>query len=234
MSLVENAMSLGLSPAVISRVYGHLSEECEQFLRSEDCGCRVEVDFTSIQSLLTLVHSMITSKPASMLRPDESLHVTHLIVQAFIQSIPSVFSKDTCMGKILTVSMEGQAVKSSAVFAGLLVDVPVLESVALENLGPGPYKVVLLGVSLSGDLSEMAEELAVRVEDDPELRVLDLLLKLGNQVVRDKVGVFMCQKVIHPALQFYLKEHGLVVIERLGLALMAQLAQMTGMNLKSL
>ncbi|XP_062864567.1 McKusick-Kaufman/Bardet-Biedl syndromes putative chaperonin [Trichomycterus rosablanca] len=227
-SLVENAMSLGLKPAVASRVYSHLSEECTRFLRSDDCGCRTEISFNSVQSLLMLVHSVITSKPASMLRADEAQHVTHLTVQAFLQSIPCASSKETRVGKTLAVTMAGQEVKRSAVFPGILVDVPVPESAALEDLRPGPYKVVLFSASLSGDLSERSEALNVRVEDDPEYLVLDLLLKLGDQVVRDEVGVFVCQKVIHPALQTYLKENGLVVIERLGLALMEPLAQITG------
>lgn len=38
----------------------------------------------------------------------------------------------------------------------------------------------------------------------------------------------MCQRVIHPVLQHYLRRHGLLVVERLGIALIQPIVQMTG------
>ncbi|CDQ96339.1 unnamed protein product [Oncorhynchus mykiss] len=38
----------------------------------------------------------------------------------------------------------------------------------------------------------------------------------------------MCQRVIHPVLQHYLRRHGVLVVERLGIALIQPIVQMTG------
>ncbi|KAG7321809.1 hypothetical protein KOW79_014667 [Hemibagrus wyckioides] len=227
LGLIENAKRLGLGPAVASRVYTYLLEECNRYLRADDCGCKVQVDFSSVQTLITLAHTAVTSKPACMLNSDESQHIASLTVQAFLQSVPSASSN--VFGRTLVVAVEGQPVRDSAVFPGLLVEVPLLQSVELKNRSPGPYKIVLFGTSLSGDCSEIGEAaLEIQVGINPEMVVLEQLLKLGERVVQDGVGVFACQKVIHPVLQQYLKERGLVVIERLGLALMEPIAQMTG------
>lgn len=210
-----------------SRVYKYLLEECNRYLSAEDCGCKVQVDFSSIRSLIALAHTVVTSKPACMLNANESQHIASLTVQSFLQSVPSASSN--IFGRTLVVALEGQPVSDSAVFPGLLVEVPTLQSVELKNRTPGPYKIALFGTSLSGDCSEIGEAaLEVQVGINPEKVILERLLKLGERVVQDGVGVFACQKVIHPVLQQYLKEHGLVAIERLGTALMEPIAQMTG------
>lgn len=229
LGLIENGKRLGLGSAVASQVYKYLLEECNKYLRTDDCGCKVQVDFSSIRSLITLAHTAVTSKPACMLNPGESQHIASLTVQAFLQSVPSASSN--IFGRTLVVALEGQPVSDSAVYSGLLVEVPILQSVELKNRNPGPYKIVLFGTSLSGDCSEIGEAaLEIKVGINPEMVVLEQLLKLGERVVQDGVGVFACQKVIHPVLQQYLKEHGLVVVERLGLALMEPVAQMTGQS----
>lgn len=212
-----------------SRVYQYLLEECSRYLRADNCGCKVQVDFSSVRSLYTLAHTVVTSKPACMLNAEESQHVASLTVQAFLRSVPSVSSN--IFGKTLVVALEGEPVNRSAVFPGLLVEVPFLQAETLKKCTPGPYKILLLSTSLSGDCSDIGEAaLEIRLGINPETVVLDQLLKLGERVVQDGVGVFACQKVIHPVLQQYLKERGLVVIERLGLALMEPIAQMTGQS----
>ncbi|KAF5897738.1 McKusick-Kaufman/Bardet-Biedl syndromes putative chaperonin isoform X2, partial [Clarias magur] len=227
LGLIENGKRLGLGSAVASRVYKYLLDECNRYLRADDCRCKVQVNFSSIRSLLALAHTVVTSKPACMLRPDESQHITSLTVQAFLQSVPSASSG--VFGRTLVLALDGQPVSDSVVLPGLLIEMPVLKSVDLKNRNPGRCKIVLFGTSLSGDCSDIGEAaLEIPVGINPETVILEQLLKLGERVVQDGVGVFACQKVIHPVLQQYLKEHGLVVIERLGHALMEPVAQMTG------
>ncbi|KAI5625628.1 McKusick-Kaufman/Bardet-Biedl syndromes putative chaperonin isoform X2, partial [Silurus asotus] len=227
LGLIENAKRLGLGLAVACRVYKYLLEQCNSYLNADDCGCKVQVDFSSIQSFSTLSHTVVASKPACMLNPDESQHITSLTVQAFLQSVPSASSN--VFGRTLVVTIEGQPVSSSDVFSGILLEVPILQSVDLKNRNPGPYKIVLFGTSLSGDFSEFGDAVfEIQAGVNPEAVIVDQLLKLGERVVQDGVEVFACQKVIHPVLQQYLKERGLVVIERLGLALTEPVSQMTG------
>ncbi|KAL7841405.1 hypothetical protein SRHO_G00250960 [Serrasalmus rhombeus] len=227
--LIENAHKLNLGAAAASRVYKQLLKESVCYLTSDCCGCKVEVDFSSIHSLMALAHSVITSKRACMLTPDEAQYIISITVQAFLQSVPCDSSDRTCFGRTVTVPLQGQPVRDSAVFSGLLVEVSMQQSEELQRLRPGPYKIVLFSTSLSGDLSEIGEaKLKMHTGVNPEGALLDQLLLLGEQAVRDGVGLFACQKVIHPVLQHYLREHGLVVIERLGAALMEPFVQMTG------
>ncbi|XP_077352333.1 molecular chaperone MKKS isoform X2 [Festucalex cinctus] len=54
------------------------------------------------------------------------------------------------------------------------------------------------------------------------------LLEIGKQALKDEVKLFVCQKVVHPVLQQYLRSHGIIVVERVGINLMQPLAQLTG------
>ncbi|KAL0178242.1 hypothetical protein M9458_027136, partial [Cirrhinus mrigala] len=229
--LIENTQKCNLRTVAAAKVYKHLVEECNTYLKGDSCGCKVPIDFTSCDSLIALACSMITSKPACMLNCKETQHISSLITQAFLYSIPCNSSGVSCFGRTVTIGIEGQSVSDSSVFPGLLVDVPEMFEPADLNrlgLGSGPFKVVLFNASLSGDISEIGDViLEIHRGVDPEHDLLQQLLKLGEQVVKDKVRLFACQKVVHPILQHYLRKRGVVVIERLGLALMEPFVQIT-------
>ncbi|CAM4726067.1 unnamed protein product [Leuciscus chuanchicus] len=228
--LIENTQKYNLRTVAAAKSYKHLVEECNMYLKGDSCGCKVSVDFSSCNSLVALSRSMITSKPACMLNTRETQHISSLIAQAFLYSIPCNSPDVACFGRTVTIGIEGQPVSDSSVFPGLLVDVPeMLQPADLKRLGSGPLKVVVFSASLSGDMSEVGDvTLEIHSGVDPELDLLQQLLKLGEQVVKDKVSLFACQKVVHPVLQHYLREHGVVVIERLGLALMEPFIQISG------
>ncbi len=231
--LIENTKKYNLRTVAAAKVYKHLVEESNTYLKGDFCGCKVPVDFTSCDSLVALARSMITSKPACMLNSKETQHISSLIAQAFLYSIPCNSSGVTCFGRTVTIGIEGQSVSDSSVFPGLLVDVPeMLQTVDLKRLGSGPFKVVVFNISLSGDISDL-EDVGLEIHRgvDPERDLLQQLLKLGEQVVKDNVRLFACQKVVHPVLQHYLRKHGVAVIERLGLALIEPFVQITGKSL---
>lgn len=228
--LIESTQKLGLRTVAASKVYKHLLEICNVYLKGDSCMCKVRVDFSSCDSLVALATSMLTSKPACTLNSRETRHISSLITQAFLYSIPCNSPGVTCFGRTVTVAIENQPVSDSAVFPGLLVDVPeMLQPADLKRLGPGPFKVVLYCTSLAGDISEVGD-VALEVHEgvDLDFEVLQQLLGLGERIVEDKVTLFACQKVVHPVLQQYLREHGVIVIERLGLGLMEPFVQITG------
>lgn len=127
----------------------------------------------------------------------------------------------------MTVSVEGLSVLNSAVFPGLLVDMHDVLNVEAPH--PNPLRVVVFSASLAGDLSDIGDgRIEVHPGVDMDSQVLDLLLELSEQLLRDEVKLFVCQRVIHPVLQQYLRRRGVIVIERLGLALMEPLTELTG------
>uniref|UniRef100_A0AAY4B0D5 Uncharacterized protein n=1 Tax=Denticeps clupeoides TaxID=299321 RepID=A0AAY4B0D5_9TELE len=220
LSLVDQVTRRGSDSSTAVRVHQRLLELCDLYLTSADCCAKVEVDLGSCRSLLALAHSGVSSKPACGLDPAETQQVSALLLKAFLQTIPCGSTDTVRLGETVVVGVEGEAVENSAVFPGLLLDVPeMLHSGDLERLGPGPYKLALFSASLSGDLSERGN-MEIHTGTDPEAALLEKLLKVGEQVVRDCATLFLCQKVIHPVLQQYLRERGVVVVERLGIAIL--------------
>lgn len=230
LSLIDQAKQSGLRGNVAIAVNKHLLSICTSYLQQEDCDCKVVLDFCSSHNLIILARSLISSKPTCVLTESETLHISKLAVQAFLLTVPCNTPGTVRLGKIVTLSVEGHPVLDSAVFPGLLVDLPdIFCSSKLENLQSSPLRVVLFSASLAGDLSELGDGMIeVHLDVDTDSQILDQLLELGKQVVRDDVKLFLCQKVIHPVLQQYLRSHGVIVIERLGINLMEPLSQLTG------
>ncbi|KAJ3609909.1 hypothetical protein NHX12_022003 [Muraenolepis orangiensis] len=230
-ALIDQAKLSGLRRNVSISINEYLLDMCTTYLHQDGCGCKVKLDFSSSKNLITLAWSVISSKPACMLTPQEALHISMLAVQAFLLTVPCETPGNVRLGRTVTVSVEGPAIATSAVFPGLLVEVPDHLTLGNKhNLQPQRLmKMVLFSVSLSGDLFEMDEgTVEVNHGADMESEIMDQLLVVGQRAVKDQVELFVCQKVIHPVLQQYLNQHDVVVIERLGAALVEPLAELTG------
>ncbi|CAL8359244.1 unnamed protein product [Boreogadus saida] len=229
-ALIDQAKLSGLRRNVSISINQYMLDICTAYLHQDECGCKVKLDFSSSKNLITLARSVISSKPACMLTEQEALHISMLAVQAFLLTVPCETPGNVRLGSTLTVSVEGPPVAQSAVFPGLMVEVPDHFNLSNKNnFQSQPTKVVLFSVSLSGDLFETDEgTVEVYHGADVESQILDQLLVLGRCAVEDRVELFVCQKVIHPVLQQYLNQHDVVVLERLGAALVEPLAELTG------
>ncbi|KAM9365632.1 molecular chaperone MKKS [Pholidichthys leucotaenia] len=228
LSLIEQVKRCDLRESLAIRVNKHLLSLCTSYLQQDDCGCKVKLDFCSSQNLITLARSVISSKPACVLTEPEKSHMSQLAVRAFLLSVPCSSPGTVTLGKVVTVTIEGHSVLNSAVFPGLLLDIPDDFS---PNQAEFPFalRVAVFSTSLGGDLSELGDgiiEMGPGVDTD--VHILDQLLELGQQIVKDGVRFFVCQKVIHPVLQQYLRSHNVIVVERLGIGAMEPLIQLTG------
>nr|XP_019953898.1 PREDICTED: McKusick-Kaufman/Bardet-Biedl syndromes putative chaperonin [Paralichthys olivaceus] len=230
LALIEQAKQSGLRGNVCIRLNRHFLDVCVSYLQREDCCCKVKLDFCSSHNLITLARSVISSKPACLLTEQETLHISKLAVQAFLLTVPCDKPGAVSLGQTVTISVEGHSVLNSAVFPGLLVDVTGAPCInKAENLTSHPLCMVLFSASLAGDIPELGGgiiEMSWGVDTDAQ--ILDQLLDLGKQAVKDDVKLFVCQKVIHPVLQQYLRSQGVIVIERLGITLMEPLTLLTG------
>ncbi|XP_036992348.1 molecular chaperone MKKS [Artibeus jamaicensis] len=229
-NLIENIQTIGLTPTTVIKLNKHLLSLCTSYLKSEVCGCRIPVNFSSTQTLLCLVRSVLTSKPACMLTRKEIEHISTLILRAFLLTIPENTKGHIILGKSIIVPLKGQRVIDSTVLPGILIE---MSEVQLMKILPfkksDSFKVALFHVSLSGDFSDTGEgTVVVNYGVSLENAVLDQLLNLGRQLVGDHVDLVMCQKVIHPSLKQFLSMHGVIAIDRVGVALMEPLSKMTG------
>ncbi|KAL2764007.1 McKusick-Kaufman/Bardet-Biedl syndromes putative chaperonin isoform 1 [Daubentonia madagascariensis] len=228
--LIENVQRIGLTPATVIKLNKDLLSLCTNYLKSETCGCRIPVDFSSTQILLCLVRSILTSKPASMLTRKEIDHISALILRAFLLTIPESDEDHIILGKSIIVPLKGQRVIDSTVLPGILIE---MSEVQLKKLLPieksGALKVALFCTTLSGDLSDTGEgTMVVSCRVSLENAVLDQLLNLGRQLVSDHVDLVLCQKVIHPSLKQLLSMHHIIAIDRIGVTPMEPLSKVTG------
>ncbi|NXJ10047.1 TCPB protein, partial [Odontophorus gujanensis] len=231
-SLIENFKNLNIASSTVIKISQHLLSLCTDYLKSEACGCRVSVDFSNLETLLCLVRSILTSKPACMLNKREIDHLAVLIIKAFMFTVPCHPETKPVLGKCVTVPVKGRRVLDSAVIPGLLIEAPEIQFVrtfSVKRISPDAVKIAVFCVSMSGDLFD-PEEGTVTVHHRISLEMSELtqLLNVGKQLVNDEVGLVVCQKVIHPSLKQYLKDNHVVAVDRVGLSVMEPLSQMTG------
>lgn len=229
-NLIENTQRLGLEPTTVIKLNKYLLSVCTSYLKSEACSCRIPVDFSNTHTLLGLVHTILTSKPACMLTRNELDHIGALVLKAFLLTVPESVEDRIILGKSIIVPLKGQRVIDSTVLPGLLIE---MSEVQVRRLLPtqksSALKVALFCVSLSGDFSNSGEgTVVVRYQVSLENAVLEQLLNLGRQLVGDHVDLVLCQKVIHPSLKQFLSEHHIIAIDRVGVALMEPLSKVTG------
>ncbi|CAN8202645.1 unnamed protein product [Coccothraustes coccothraustes] len=226
---IENFRSLNVAPFTVIKISKHLLSLCLDHLKSEACGCRVSVDFSSVETLACLVRSILTSKPACMLNKTEVDHLTSLVLKAFIFTVPCHVDTNAVLGKCVVIPVKGRKVVDSTVLPGLLIEIQLEKPLAVKRTGSNVIKIALFSVSMSGDGSN-PEEGTIVVHHGVSLEVSELnqLLNVGEQLVKDEVGLVVCQKVMHPCLKQYLKERGVVAVDRAGLSLMEPLGRVTG------
>ncbi|XP_047602064.1 molecular chaperone MKKS isoform X1 [Lutra lutra] len=229
-NLIENVQRTGLTPTTVIKLNQHLLRLCTSYLKSESCGCRIPVDFSSPQTLLCLVRSIVTSKPACMLTREETDHISALVLKAFLLTIPENTKDRLVLGKSIIVPLKGHRVLDSTVFPGILIEVSEVQLMKILPIKKSDaFKVALFCASLSGDLSDTGEgTVVVSSGVSLENAVLEQLLNLGRQLVSDHVDLVMCQKVIHPSLKQFLNMHRVIAIDRVGVALMEPLSKVTG------
>ncbi|XP_074944330.1 molecular chaperone MKKS [Phalacrocorax aristotelis] len=231
-SLIENFKSLNVAPCTVVKISKHLLRLCMDYLKSEACGCRVSVDFGSLETLLCLVRSVLTSKPACMLNKLEVDHLTMLILKGFLFTVPCHVETSAVLGKCIIIPVKGRRVVDSTVLPGLLIETPEIQlakPLAVKRTCSNLIKIALFCVSMSGDLFNPEEgTITVCHGISLEMAELNQLLNVGKQLVKDGVSLVVCQKVIHPSLKQYLKENHIMAVDRAGLSLMEPLSQMTG------
>ncbi|XP_056423839.1 molecular chaperone MKKS [Hyla sarda] len=231
-TLIDRCLRLPVSVHTTIRINKSLLDMCLSYLKSEDCACKMSVDFTHSKSLLDLTRSVLCSKPACMMTVKEVEYVSLLIVKAFLYKVPNESNPNPLLGRTLTVAVEGPSVMDSAFVPGVLTEMPACGWSRLMPFSglPSPnITLALFSVSLCGEFSDTGDgTVEVKAGVDPEKVILDQLIALGKQIVDDQVQILLCQKVIHPSLKLYLKEHDILALDRLGAALMEPLSQMTG------
>lgn len=100
-NLIENIQRLDLTPATAIKLNKYLLSLCTSYLKSEACSCRIPVDFRSTHTFLSLVHSILTSKPACMLTRKETDHIGATPIGSLNPIVSTTYGsvKDVCSAR---------------------------------------------------------------------------------------------------------------------------------------
>uniref|UniRef100_UPI00358E5710 molecular chaperone MKKS-like n=1 Tax=Myxine glutinosa TaxID=7769 RepID=UPI00358E5710 len=214
-----------------SRVNQHLVELCVEYLQSDCCRCRVQVDLSSLDQLLSLTRTVMMSKPACLLTSEEVETMTRLVVQAFLQTVPDSTNAGQGLGMTVLISVLGCGVEASRVRPGLLVNATTQVDQFASLQVANEFLVAVVSTSLAGDIIEGGDGVLhceVPLGMDEEQAVLSMLFRFGEWLVAAGVRLVICQRVVHPLLMQVLQDEGIVVLHRLGLEVMDPLLRLTG------
>uniref|UniRef100_A0A8C4N720 McKusick-Kaufman syndrome n=1 Tax=Eptatretus burgeri TaxID=7764 RepID=A0A8C4N720_EPTBU len=223
--LVQGCLHLGLESII------QLCQLCVEYLQSDCCRCRVQVDLSNLEQLLSLTRTVMMSKPACLLTAEEAETMTHLVLQAFLRTVPDGANAGQGLGMTVLISVLGCGVEASRVLPGLLVNTTTQVDHFASLQVPKEFLVAVVSTSLAGDILEGGDEVLsyeVPLGMDEEQAVLSMLFRFGEWIVAAGVRLMVCQRVVHPLLMQVLQDKGIVVLHRLGLEVMDPLLRLTG------
>lgn len=236
--LIRSAVELeNVSKKCVREVYEVLLNLVDGYLNSDDCPVCVSIDTSSVRVMLAYVRSIVAAKPFCGLRPASAQHLSQLVLKAFLNSVPDTptsFLSD----RVFTLQFDKTDVMSSEILEGLLLDWPeksaLLGAQDLHVLKASPsqgVKVAVVSVSMSGDAEELmtnpAEAQQQVIQSAADL-VITRMLAFCDWLHDHRVGLLLCQKVIHPKVKSHLRQRGVLFVERLGLQPMGYIQDLTG------
>jgi len=211
--LAHCGSSLPRSTCIEMNIYVH--ERIKQEL-NENFVTKI-LDIGNASNMLTLVKSILRSKPVCQLTEDEIEHLSIKILKAFFVNADSQI--ETQYGLVI-VPLQGPAVIQSHLISGIVLKLPKVISLSekLQTVCKGRPKLVVVLASLAGDQQVINGSLFP--EDSEFVPINDVtfgaIWRLVESFVSAGVDIVCCQKVVHPSVRKYLEEKNVLVIDRLG------------------
>ncbi|XP_068695767.1 molecular chaperone MKKS-like [Montipora foliosa] len=245
LSLVQSSLDLPIPRALIPQLYQHSLE----FLRShlDSCQWKMKLDFGKMKNMLTIINSIIGTKPTCGLSQSDRQHIGVLIMQAFVKSLPSRTPHQDSSEEVLSpepipiVTCEGDSVEDSRILEGVVLRAPdiAIFQHQRKTLVGSTVKVALYNISMAGDTDEwFASDVRTETTSTGDnfsitSAVLRQMIKLADWLIAVGVRVVACQKCVHPALKQYLRDKGAFVIDRLSILHISAVQRLTGAQILS-
>lgn len=221
----------------VREVYEWMLSYVDEYINSGHCPVRITVDTADVKVMLAYVRSIINTKPVCGLLPVALKHLSHIILKAFVNAVPDTHSLKFLSDRVYTLTFNKSDILNSQVVEGLLLEwpekFPFLGEQELNCLfeHPGQLKVAVVSVSMSGDVEEMfknVQEAEQHVIQSADKLVMTTMLNFCDWLLTRKVGLLLCQKVIHPTVKSHLRLKGILFIERLGVQPMSYIQDLCG------
>lgn len=232
LNILTKFTNLPFPPQLISSLFDAFSIICLEYLKSETCHPKVQLDFDSVKQLMSVTQYIISSKPGCSLQGDESTHLTLQLVKCFLHTIPSPAverpSQPLRIGRLHFTTYEGGSVSDSVMYPGLLLSSKLCSPRTLkcrERL-----QVILFTVSLAWNEENPLPPNHFEFCSTLELQsYLSTWFEMFGRKLLDKgIGMVACQKIVNVDLKKYLEDHGVIVLEKLGLETASALKELCG------
>lgn len=204
----------------------------------------IKVNLDDTQFLRNFLTTHLSSKASFRLslQGNDSAKFVNLLLKAFLKSLNSENSGKLFAPIIYKIDANGSNITESKLYDGLLLELDVSNSNYIASIDEilkakkkKSLKVVLFDCSLSGefdliDTNRISFETREAVNKSVFI-LLDRLKEVCEILVKKRVDVVLCQKVIHPSIKLYLFKNGLIAIDRLSINHINEFIELTG-NLK--
>ena len=255
LSLINSTLKLS-GQYTNRRAFCSLNEQfvkiISKYLNSRECNVIVNADLSNVQVLLAYTKSILSTRPLLNLVDIDCNKISELIVKCFVESIPE--GEENPMNEhsdgIFIVGCPFEHSRESKLLKGLLLEHPELSCVkgeviinlmttyssCKENGRSGSssgrlIKVALVTCSMSGDLEDIVSatyEVTAEQAASVETLALGKWTAFCEKLAFCRVGLLLCQKVIHPRLKILLKAKNVMAIDRLGSAAIPYIRDLTG------
>ncbi|XP_064623943.1 molecular chaperone MKKS-like [Lineus longissimus] len=238
LSLFMIKISLNLADVnriLMCDVLDYLKKFCMDVLLSRECNVKFDLDFSNIDMMLMLLRNIMGTKRGCSLNDAELHHVCQLVLETFLKTFRE-YAKGNDFSHVDIVAVEGVSPLKSYFMTGVLFEKrhseklgQHLDFIRLQRGDSMAIRCCLVDISLSGDSGEFLD-IVFETDTDHTLGdgIIEMILRLCKKFESDGVGIVFCQKVIHPAVQQFLREKGVLAIDRLGSASAKAVLELTG------
>lgn len=225
--LSENSLT---GNRILIEIYEELMELALGELKSDDFLGKIHLSLSNTVQILSLVKTILSSKPLCKLLEDSVNLLASMIVECFLSSVKDD-NKNT--NSVLILTAEGKSVNQSRHVPGILMLYPEISSSCERKLHlitkDKKIVVALVTTSMSGDSEEVMQgRYQQNIEVDAEQTVIKCMKSFCHCIKDCGVGIVMCQKVVHPIIKSQLRQSGIFVVERMGAKLTSFVQDLTG------
>lgn len=225
--LSENSLT---GNRILIEIFEELMELALGELKSDNFLGKIHLSLSNTVQILSLVKTILSSKPLCKLSEDSVNLLASMIVECFLSSVKDD-NKNT--NSVLILTAEGKSVNQSRHVPGILMLYPEISSSCEKKLHlitkDKKIVVALVTTSMSGDSEEVMQgRYQQNIEVDAEQTVIECMKSFCHCIKDCGVGIVMCQKVVHPIIKFQLRQSGIFVVERMGAKLTSFVQDLTG------
>ncbi|XP_062604775.1 molecular chaperone MKKS-like [Saccostrea cucullata] len=231
LNIVESAENSVVNNRVLIELNEELMDLALSVLNADSFPGKVNLSLSNTVQILSQVKTILSSKPLCKMSDECLKHIASLLVECFLTSVKE--DRTNAYG-VMILTSEGTSVDQSKYLPGILLLYPEISSshtktLHFNKIQDGRILVALVTTSMSGDSEEVIQgQYHQNTEVNAQQTVIEYIMTFCNRIIDHKVGVVMCQRVIHPKIKTYLRGKGIFVIERMGARITSFVQDLTG------